>query len=98
MDSNMMISSSVLKVPNGKLLRAEVEHDGNRIKKVKITGDFFLHPEEVIIRIEGVFEHCALPLDEKRCVEMLARVLEGAQLIGAAPEDIVMVVRQACGE
>ncbi|MBM3229095.1 lipoyl synthase [Candidatus Parvarchaeota archaeon] len=35
----------------GKLLKVFVEYD-NHIRKIKITGDFFLHPEEKIVEIE----------------------------------------------
>jgi lipoate-protein ligase A len=41
-----------LKVEGGKMLRAECSVDNNRIKSVKISGDFFLHPEESITTLE----------------------------------------------
>jgi len=42
----------VLKVPNGKLLKVFLEYEGDRINKIKITGDFFIHPEETIDELE----------------------------------------------
>jgi lipoate-protein ligase A len=42
----------VHKVPQGKMLRIEADIDGSIIKEIKITGDFFIHPEEAIIEIE----------------------------------------------
>jgi lipoate-protein ligase A len=49
-----MISKSVYKVPDGKLLKIFIDYDEqNRlIKKINITGDFFAYPEESIECIE----------------------------------------------
>lgn len=40
------------KVPNGKLLKVSVDHEEDRIIKVQIRGDFFIHPEESIDELE----------------------------------------------
>ena len=40
------------KVPGGKLLVAETEVKGGVLTKVKVTGDFFMHPEEAINDLE----------------------------------------------
>ena len=49
-----MNSKSVYKVPNGKLLKINLEYNEktNNIENVKITGDFFAYPEESIELIE----------------------------------------------
>ena len=47
-----MKGKSILKVPNGKLLKIFLEYDKDRITKIKITGDFFIHPEETIDELE----------------------------------------------
>ena len=41
-----------LKVPEGKLLKVTCETENKVIKSVKISGDFFLHPEESIVILE----------------------------------------------
>ncbi len=46
-----MISHASMKVREGKLVKVEVEYD-EVIRKIKITGDFFLHPEEILEKIE----------------------------------------------
>ena len=48
------------KVPGGKLFRIELVYD-RRIEAVKITGDFFLHPEETILELESCLEGVLLP-------------------------------------
>lgn len=40
------------KVSGGKLLYANVRHDGQRLIDVQITGDFFIHPESGIDALE----------------------------------------------
>ncbi len=47
-----MIQDIDYKVPDGKLLRIQAELDDERISSIKISGDFFIHPEHTIIRIE----------------------------------------------
>ena len=47
-----MKGNSVYKVPGGKLLKISLEAEGNKIKSVKITGDFFMHPETGVELIE----------------------------------------------
>ena len=42
-----MIKKSVYKIPEGKLVKIGLETVDDKIKKIKITGDFFLYPEEM---------------------------------------------------
>jgi hypothetical protein len=43
----------VHKIPQGKMLRIEADISGSVINNIKITGDFFIHPEEAITEIEN---------------------------------------------
>ncbi len=49
-----MQSQSIYKVPDGKLLKIFLEYDetSNVIRSIRITGDFFVYPEEAIELIE----------------------------------------------
>lgn len=47
-----MNTNIVHKVPRGKMLRIEADITDSVIKNIKITGDFFIHPEETITEIE----------------------------------------------
>ena len=42
----------IYKVPNGKLIKLFINFDGEQIKEIKLTGDFFVYPEEKITVIE----------------------------------------------
>lgn len=46
------MKKAIYKVPNGKLLKIFLEDDGGKIVSIKITGDFFMHPEENIEKLE----------------------------------------------
>lgn len=46
------MKKALYKVPNGKLLKVFLEDVDGKIDSVKITGDFFLHPEENIEKLE----------------------------------------------
>ncbi len=89
-----MIASQ--KVKEGKLVKVEVECDGF-IKKIKITGDFFLHPEDVLEMIE----RSVLGLRKDAGTEEIAsRIHErakanDAQMMGISPESLALVIREA---
>lgn len=80
----------------GKLLRVKVDYD-SRINNVKLTGDFFVHPEDEMFKVEKLFER--LPFDEKE--EKLALLVRSyctkynVQLIGVTPEAIAATIRKA---
>ncbi len=42
----------VYKIPNGKLVKIFLESHDHKINSIRITGDFFMHPEESIIELE----------------------------------------------
>jgi hypothetical protein len=84
-----MRDSAEMKVPGGKLVRIKLDYEGNEITEIKITGDFFVHPEESVDELEkelaGSFEDVeskvkrffvdneVFGLDEKSMVEVIMR-------------------------
>ncbi|MCZ7401608.1 MAG: hypothetical protein O8C61_05245 [Candidatus Methanoperedens sp.] len=90
-----MIAYSSQKVKEGKIVKVEAQFD-NVITKLKISGDFFLHPEEVLDDIEKTM------LDLKRDVSFETLVLKiqniiknyDAQMIGISPESLALVIRE----
>lgn len=57
------MKKAIYKVPNGKLLKIFLEEDAGKIKSVKITGDFFVHPEENIEKLETALAGSPLSTD-----------------------------------
>ncbi len=83
-----------LKVTGGKLLRVDCVTKDGVILHIRITGDFFLHPEEGIEVLEEKLT--GLRADEEKIREAVSSFFRGGHLlIGAEPEDIVEVIKKA---
>ncbi len=83
------------KVEGGKLIKVQLTLEDKKIKKIKITGDFFLHPEEVIEDIEQALEGCLL--DEQKLSRLIENVLESKQAVslGVSPRDFARCIIMA---
>jgi hypothetical protein len=79
----------------GKLLRLDVNY-GDRIEQLKITGDFFLHPEESLEKIVSELTGVALPFNKVELIVKVKFVLANneAELIGISAEDIVNLLEE----
>ncbi len=78
------------KVPNGKLIRLEIDLDGNIIKSIKITGDFFIHPESKIEEIENELKN--IKLENVEAVVRKKIESEEIKLIGFGPKDLANAI------
>jgi lipoate-protein ligase A len=81
------------KVPGGKLLAAEVEEHGGVLVKVKLVGDFFMHPEESILGLEETLTGSPLDEIDERAESFFSD--EDITLYGVAPGDFIKVIRLA---
>jgi len=81
------------KVPGGKLLAAETEVEDGRLVRVKITGDFFMHPEEAIEGLENALT--GIPANAiEDAVEGFFRD-NPVDLLGASPGDFIRVLEMS---
>ncbi len=80
----------ILKVEGGKMLRVRGSVSDGRISSVTITGDFFLHPEDVIESIESSLQGALL--ERETVLAVVANELVGATLVGATEEDVTDLV------
>ena len=87
--------SADYKAPGGKLLRVRLRRTGERIDSVKISGDFFLIPEDSLPKLEKMLED--VPLKEKELTLLVERFFRGtsAQGLGVSPEDFVKAILAA---
>ncbi len=83
-----MIGEHILKVPKGKLIRTKVEYESQTIISVHVTGDFFLHPEDTIHRLEEGLRGA----QSKEVAQRVQQALEGARLYGADVSSITDAV------
>ena len=89
--------STDFKAPGGKLLRIRMKEERGVIQSVKITGDFFLVPEESLPKLEKMLED--VPLREAELKLLVDRFFRGtgAQGLGITPDDFVKAMLSAKG-
>ncbi len=89
-----MISSQ--KVKEGKIIKVEVEFDGT-IRRIKITGDFFLHPEDIMEQIENSLLGIDKEVSEEAIASKIRDITEAhqAQMIGFSEGSLAQVIKEA---
>jgi len=86
------------KVPGGKLVAAEVGEAGGRLASVRISGDFFLEPDEALERIEAALTGLSTDSSVAQLTAALDAVLDSSvTLVGFTAESIAIAVRRALG-
>jgi len=80
----------IRKVKGGKLVRVKVKSKCGLIEDVKITGDFFAHPEEGLEEMER--ELRGTSIGKVRAV--LESATGGITLIGMSREDLVEMIEE----
>ncbi|ACQ79686.1 biotin/lipoate A/B protein ligase [Beutenbergia cavernae DSM 12333] len=91
------------KVPGGKLVAADVETggvdgDGQVLTDVRISGDFFLEPDEALDAIDRALTGIAADTPVARMATLVeAAVGPDAVLVGLTPEAVAIAVRRALG-
>lgn len=91
-----MFSYARKKVKEGKIVKVEVEFD-DIIRKLSITGDFFLHPEELLDNIEKGMIGLGKDVSIDALVININAILKDqeVQMIGISPESLAFVIREA---
>jgi len=86
------------KVPGGKLVAADVEVDDATLSSVRISGDFFLEPDDALESIDRALT--GLPEDAsvaQMSAVVAAAIGPDAHLIGFDPDAVAIAVRRAVG-
>jgi lipoate---protein ligase len=83
------------RIPGGKLVRVDAVCEGHHFSKIRITGDFFVHPEEALTNIERDLEASDLNGNEPDLEMLVGAVIlaNNAQLIGFGGRDIADLLR-----
>jgi hypothetical protein len=77
----------------GKLIRADIDTDKDsdgRIKYLKLSGDFFMHPEDTLEKIENALIEC--PMNEEDIIKKVKTATKSSQMIGITTDDIAKVI------
>ena len=92
----MMSSEGLLsadyKAPGGKLVRVRLTESDRRIRSAKISGDFFLIPEDSLSKLEKMLEDVRLEESELRLLVDRFFRGTGAQGLGVTPDDFVKAI------
>jgi len=98
-----MEHSAEHKLPGGKLVSVKLECD-SKIERIEITGDFFLHPEETLFRIEDSLVGTSVDAGESEIAKKIEEIIKDskAEILGMTPLVIAQTIREAleskCGE
>jgi Bacterial lipoate protein ligase C-terminus len=93
--SGAEVLASDYKAPGGKMLRIRLIEKQGRIKSAKISGDFFLIPEDSLPKLEKMLED--VRLDESELKLLVDRFFRGtsAKGLGVSPGDFVKAILSA---
>src|SRR5207247_5110950 len=78
--------SADYKAPGGKLLRVRLRETGGRIESAKISGDFFLIPEDSLAKLEKMLED--VHLREKEMKLLVDSFLRGISVRGLGVSNV----------
>jgi Bacterial lipoate protein ligase C-terminus len=86
------VLTSDYKAPGGKMLRIRLTEKQGRIESAKISGDFFLIPEDSLPKLEKMLED--VRLDENELRLLVDRFFRGtsAKGLGVSPDDFVKAI------
>jgi lipoate---protein ligase len=87
----MSMGESVIKKEGGKLIRAFVSFQGDRIDAVRLGGDFFMHPEDAIEKLELSL----LGASKEEVRERVASALDGVRVYGVDANSLSEAVLEA---
>jgi hypothetical protein len=91
-----MFIETLGKPPGEKLIRLRAELEGDRVRTIRIRGDFFASPEEGFDRLEGRLAGTAL-VDLAASFDALLRE-EGVEAFGISGAGVASVLASALSE
>ncbi|RLE98601.1 MAG: lipoate--protein ligase family protein [Thermoprotei archaeon] len=92
--SHSLAYEAVKKARKGLIrVKIVVDERSRRIADVRITGDFFMYPEDALWKLEDELRGAAL--DASEVTAKVRRALEGVRLVGSTPEDFTEAVLAA---
>lgn len=89
------MKKAIYKVPNGKLLKIFLDDANGKINDIKITGDFFVHPEENIEQLERSLKNTPLEKEKlSHCINEFLKTNPTA-FFGLDTESLVTTILNA---
>ena len=80
----------------GKIVKIRVSYnqESQLIQTIKITGDFFIHPEEVIEELEQRL--CGIKLKKIDLENEMKLILKDSKIFGFGIDSLVEMILKAC--
>jgi len=74
-----------------KLLKIEFDKDKDILKSIKITGDFFIYPEDALEEMEKLVTDCSISDIESKLGEFIKN--KKIKIIGFTVKDLVELLK-----
>jgi hypothetical protein len=81
------------KIPGGKLLLCEIDIEDEVIKTIKISGDFFMHPEDAINELEETLLGTPIQSYQNEIINFFQE--RKITLYGVSQQDFITVIQLA---
>lgn len=86
------------KTPGGKLVAVDFEVRDEHLHNVRITGDFFLYPDEALDDLRSALEGLPVQATREEVAAAVARNLNpDANMVGFSPEAVGIAVARGLG-
>ena len=85
----------VYEPPGGKLIAADVDVAGGRLARVRVSGDFFLDPDDALERVNAALTGIPAVADSSVITARVEAALGDATLAGFTAEAVATAVRRA---
>ena len=82
----------------GKIVKIRISYNqgSQLIQTIKITGDFFIHPEEVIEQLEQRL--CGIKLKKIDLENEMKLILKNSKIFGFDIDSLVEIILKACDD
>jgi lipoate-protein ligase A len=94
-----MLVHGEYKTPGGKLVIVDFDIVDDRLANVRVTGDFFLYPDESFPLLQESLEGVSREMSESAMTERVRLAIPaGTELLGTSPQGIAIAVQRALAE
>ena len=90
-----MEKTAVRKFSGGKLLKVKIQSEGGVIQEVRITGDFFVHPEDAVEEMESALRGARVTAVRGKLKERVER--GEITTIGFKLDDLISMIEGCVG-
>ena len=92
------IITKIITAKLGKIVKIKLAYkqESQLIHSIRITGDFFVHPEEVIEQLEQGL--CGIKLEKEDLKNKINLVLKNSEIFGFEINSLVDVILEAKGD